>query len=55
MYVESNNNNNNNDNDNVVLSAVNMVNGITVNGLGEVAIDQGTSLISLGNFNVINS
>jgi len=28
--------------------ALNMVNGITVNGLGEVALDQGTSLISLG-------
>lgn len=27
--------------------AVNMVNGITVNGLGEVALDQGTSLITL--------
>lgn len=29
-------------------SAVNMVNGITVNGLGEVALDQGSSLITLG-------
>lgn len=28
--------------------ALNMVNGITVNGLGEVALDQGTSLITLG-------
>jgi len=27
--------------------AVNMVNGITVNGLGEVALDQGASLINL--------
>ncbi|KAK8395600.1 hypothetical protein O3P69_005599 [Scylla paramamosain] len=32
--------------------AVNMVNGITVNGLGEVALDQGTSLISLGSTNL---
>lgn len=32
-----------------------MVNGITVNGLGEVALDQGTSLISLGNSKFISS
>nr|XP_053655701.1 histone-arginine methyltransferase CARMER-like [Cherax quadricarinatus] len=32
--------------------AVNMVNGITVNGLGEVALDQGTSLITLGQPNL---
>ena len=32
------------------ISAVNMVNGITVNGLGEVALDQGSSLITLGEF-----
>ncbi|KAK7081480.1 hypothetical protein SK128_024817 [Halocaridina rubra] len=25
-----------------------MVNGVTINGLGEVALDQGTSLINLG-------
>ncbi|XP_064089224.1 histone-arginine methyltransferase CARMER-like [Macrobrachium nipponense] len=28
--------------------ALNMVNGVTINGLGEVALDQGTSLINLG-------
>ena len=33
----------------LVFSALNMVNGVTINGLGEVALDQGTSLINIGN------